>query len=287
MPVVSGFTVTLADRVKETTSTTGTGTYQLSGAASGFRTFVTGIGSGNRTLYTASLGTSWEVGIGTVTSGAPATISRDSILASSNSNNPVNWGAGTKDIFCDIAATLANQIWAKPSAFPACFIEQRGPTTPSVASFLDFGSIASTARIIHVGWQGVQFSNPTGLNMRLGDSGGIETTGYTSTVGEILVGGSVVTAALFSDVFALSPAISGSGANPHQGHAVLMSISGGLSWSYSSNSTTSIAGFVASGFASGVKSLSAALTTVRLQSGNGSNFNAIGSVTLQIIHAIT
>jgi hypothetical protein len=87
----------LADRVKETTTTTGTGTYTLAGAVSGFQSFSV-IGNGNTTYYAAADSTSWEVGIGTYTSSG-TTLARTTILASSNSNNPVNWGAGTKDIF--------------------------------------------------------------------------------------------------------------------------------------------------------------------------------------------
>lgn len=88
----------LKDRVKETTSTTGTGTITLAGAAAGgFQTFAV-IGNGNSTYYTISDGTDWEVGIGTYTSSG-TTLSRDVILESSNSGSAVNWGAGDKDVF--------------------------------------------------------------------------------------------------------------------------------------------------------------------------------------------
>jgi hypothetical protein len=88
----------LKDRVKETTSTTGTGTLTLAGAAAGgFQTFAV-IGNGNSTYYTISDGTDWEVGIGTYTSSG-TTLSRDVILESSNSGSAVNWGAGDKDVF--------------------------------------------------------------------------------------------------------------------------------------------------------------------------------------------
>ena len=90
----------LADRVKDTTTTTGTGTITLSGtAATGFQNFSV-IGNGNTTYYTiAGQGTSeWEVGIGTYTS-AGTTLARTTILASSNSNAAVNFSAGTKDVF--------------------------------------------------------------------------------------------------------------------------------------------------------------------------------------------
>lgn len=97
----------LADRVRETTTTTGTGTVTLAGAVTGFQTFAA-IGNGNTTYYTiAGIGTSeWEVGIGTYTSSG-TTLSRTTILASSNSGSAVNFSAGTKDVFCDYPAGRA------------------------------------------------------------------------------------------------------------------------------------------------------------------------------------
>ncbi len=87
------------DRVRETTTTTGTGTITLAGAVTGFQTFAA-IGNGNTTFYTiAGQGTSeFEVGIGTYTSSG-TTLSRTTILASSNSGSLVNFSAGTKDVF--------------------------------------------------------------------------------------------------------------------------------------------------------------------------------------------
>jgi hypothetical protein len=87
------------DRVRETTTTTGTVTVTLAGAVTGFQSF-SAIGNGNTTFYTiAGQGTSeWEVGIGTYTSSG-TTLSRDSVLASSNSGSKVNFSAGTKDVF--------------------------------------------------------------------------------------------------------------------------------------------------------------------------------------------
>jgi len=97
----------LADRVRETTTTTGTGTVTLAGAVTGFQTF-SAIGNGNTTYYTiAGVGTSeWEVGIGTYTSSG-TTLSRTTVLASSNSGSLVNFSAGTKDVFCDYPAGRA------------------------------------------------------------------------------------------------------------------------------------------------------------------------------------
>jgi len=91
----------IADRVKETTTTTGTGTLNLGGAVSQFVTFVSGIGNGNETYYSIEdpTGTDWEVGIGTVTSGSPDTLSRDTVISSSNAGSLVNFGVGSKVVF--------------------------------------------------------------------------------------------------------------------------------------------------------------------------------------------
>jgi len=89
----------LADRVKETTTTAGTGTVTLLGASTGYQSFAV-IGNVNTTYYTISAqsGTEWEVGIGTYTSSG-TTLSRDTVLASSNAGSLVVFSAGTKDVF--------------------------------------------------------------------------------------------------------------------------------------------------------------------------------------------
>ena len=88
----------LADRVKDTTTTTGTGAVTLSGSPpAGFQSFAA-IGNGNTTYYTISGSTEWEVGIGTYNSAGPS-LNRDTVLASSNNGNLVNFSAGTKDVF--------------------------------------------------------------------------------------------------------------------------------------------------------------------------------------------
>jgi len=94
----------LKDRVKETSTTTGTGTFTLAGASTGFQAFSV-IGDGNTTYYTIALqgGSEFEVGIGTYTLSG-TTLSRTTVLASSNSGNLVNFSAGTKDVFCDYPA---------------------------------------------------------------------------------------------------------------------------------------------------------------------------------------
>ena len=97
----------LNDRVKETSTTTGTGTFDLAGAETGFESFVSGVGNGNQTYYAISNdGTNeFEVGIGTVTDAATDTLSRDTIISSSNSDALVNFSAGTKTVFCTLPAS--------------------------------------------------------------------------------------------------------------------------------------------------------------------------------------
>jgi hypothetical protein len=85
------------DRVQETSTTTGTGTFTLGGAVSGFQSFSV-IGDGNTTYYAIVLGSEWEVGIGTYTSSG-TTLSRTTILESSNGGTAVNFSAGTKNVF--------------------------------------------------------------------------------------------------------------------------------------------------------------------------------------------
>lgn len=114
-----------ADRVKETSTTTGTGSYTLAGAATGFRAF-SAVCATNDTVYYAAAdqsGAGWEIGLGTLT--ASTTLARTTIIASSNSGSAVNWSAGTRYIFLSFPAnaggvnvqdftSTGNSTWTKP-----------------------------------------------------------------------------------------------------------------------------------------------------------------------------
>ena len=104
----------IADRVREQTTTTGTGTYTLAGAVLGHQAF-SAVGDGNTTYYLCTDGTDWEVGTGTYTLSG-TTLARTTIHASSNSDAAVDWSAGTKNIFA-VHPAVSIQALLDNSAF--------------------------------------------------------------------------------------------------------------------------------------------------------------------------
>jgi len=87
-----------ADFVQESTTTTGTGTYSLDGANTGYQTFISGNTTGDTVRFSVTDGTDWEVCEGVITSGTPDTLTRGTVLASSNAGSAVSWGAGSKTV---------------------------------------------------------------------------------------------------------------------------------------------------------------------------------------------
>ena len=96
------------DRVRETSTTTGSGAFTLAGAVTGYETFATGIGT-NDTYYAIHLqdGAEWEVGIGAVSG---TTLTRSSVISSSNGDAAVVFSAGTKVVFCTMPASKVAYI---------------------------------------------------------------------------------------------------------------------------------------------------------------------------------
>jgi hypothetical protein len=94
------------DRVKETTTTTGTGAVSLGGATTGFEAFSAGVGNSNTTYYVIAHQTAneWEVGLGTL-DGDSSDLTRTTVISSSNSDSAVDFAAGTKDVFCTMPAS--------------------------------------------------------------------------------------------------------------------------------------------------------------------------------------
>ena len=101
----------LNDRVRETSTSQGTGTINLAGAVTGFQTFVSGIGTGNTTYYAIfEEGTNlFEIGLGTVTHATPDTLSRTTVLSNSSGNTSnINFNSGgssTLSVFCTMPAS--------------------------------------------------------------------------------------------------------------------------------------------------------------------------------------
>ena len=96
----------LNDRVRETTTTTGTGAVALGGAVSGFETFAAGIGNSNTVYYAIVHRTAaeFEVGLGTL-DGDSSDLTRTTPISSSNSDSAVDFSSGTKDVFCTLPAS--------------------------------------------------------------------------------------------------------------------------------------------------------------------------------------
>jgi hypothetical protein len=112
--------LTMFDRVRETTVTSGTGTVSLAGAVTGFASFSSTVGNGNQCYYALAdqSGANWEVGIGTYTASG-STLSRSTVLASSNSGSLVSFGTNTKDVFVTCPGSILSLIGGSPSLFTA------------------------------------------------------------------------------------------------------------------------------------------------------------------------
>jgi hypothetical protein len=136
----------LKDRVKETTTTTGTGTVTLAGAATGFQTFGA-VGNGNTTYYAIvdNATGDWEVGSGTYTSSG-TTLSRTTVLSSSNSGSLVNFAAGSKDVFCTYPSSKSVYLDAA-----------------DVVAQLSFGAITATSVAMTTGTIATQPVNNTDI----------------------------------------------------------------------------------------------------------------------------
>jgi hypothetical protein len=178
----------LKDRVKETTATTSTGTYTLAGAVVGYQSFSV-IGNTNTTYYACTDGTDWEVGIGTYTTSG-TTLSRDTILESSNSNNAVNWGAGSKDIFCTYPAERSMYIdgtTITPAISASLLVANGGTGTTS---------LTANNVILGNGTSAVQFVAP-GTNGNVLTSNGTTWTSAAATGGGITTGKAIAMALIF------------------------------------------------------------------------------------------
>jgi len=134
------------DRVKETTTTTGTGTVTLGGAVSGFDTFAAGIGNSNTTYYCIQLAAEFEVGLGTLAADS-STLARTTVISSSNSDNAVNFSAGAKNVFCTLPASKATVLDASGNLALAGNIDVDGTSNLDVVDIDGAVDMASTLQV--------------------------------------------------------------------------------------------------------------------------------------------
>ena len=121
----------VADRVQETTSTTGTSDYVLIGAATGYQSFGAVMSNADTTYYAITNDTDWEVGVGTYSTTGP-TLARTTVLASSSGGSAVNWGVGVKNIFISYAASKASLLDANGALLVADKIVHTGDTDTAI-----------------------------------------------------------------------------------------------------------------------------------------------------------
>tara|TARA_B100001142_G_C14342513_1_gene658544 strand:- start:3664 stop:4338 length:675 start_codon:yes stop_codon:yes gene_type:complete len=135
------FSLEIADRVKETTTTTGTGTINLAGAKDGFQSFAV-VGDGGRTQYAIvdSNNNTYEIGIGTYTASG-TTLSRDFVFSSSNSDNLVNFGSGEKDAFVTLPAERAGVLSAVDIASASGNIQGNQKIIPETTGGFILGAV--------------------------------------------------------------------------------------------------------------------------------------------------
>ena len=125
------------NRVRELTSTTGTGAVTLGGAVGGFQTFAAGIGNSNTTYYAISINSEneWEVGLGTLSADS-STLTRTTVLESSNSDSAVDFSAGSKEVFCTLPSEKAVYLDASDNQVGG-FSSLAADTSPQLGGNLD------------------------------------------------------------------------------------------------------------------------------------------------------
>jgi len=170
----------LADRVKETTTTAGTGTVTLLGASAGFQSFAV-IGDANTTYYTIAGQSEWEVGIGTYTSSG-TTLARTTVLSNSSGTQPsaLSFSAGTKDVFVTYPSGKSVNLDASGNATalgtPAAFV---GTNITGTASGLTAGNVTTNANLTG-GVTSVGNAATVVTNANL--TGGVTSVGNATTV---------------------------------------------------------------------------------------------------------
>jgi hypothetical protein len=282
----------LADRIQETTTTTGTGTVTLLGAVQGFQSF-SAVGNANTTYYTiAGQGTSeWEVGLGTYTSSG-TTLSRTTVLGSSNAGSLVNFSAGTKNVFVTYPAsqavllngtqTLTAKTLTSPtitgavvSSMASSVLTSATAVNTTSGTSIDFTSIPSWVKRITVVLSGISGSSTSSFQIQLGTTSGVTTTGYSATLSSVINAGATVGVA-FTSGFGLvnSP----SAASAYSGQLIITLLDSTSNfWGVTSTMT---AGGTTTQVGGGGISLASTLTRLRLTTVNGTDTFDAGKVNI-------
>lgn len=191
--------IVLKDRVKVSATTTGTGTITLGAAVTGFQSFAA-IGTGNQTYYTIALqsGNEWEVGIGTVTDTAGTfTLSRDTVLESSNAGSLVNFSAGIKDVFVTYPAERAVYLNAAGSEVTTLGVGTLGASTANITTANITSGTVSTAPVNNTDIVNKQYADAIASGIHFHEAVALATTAAlpantynngTSGVGATLTG---------------------------------------------------------------------------------------------------
>lgn len=130
----------LKDRVRETSTSTGTGSFTLDGTVSGFQTFDAVLNTSDTTWYCIVNGAEWEVGLGTFTS--PATLARTTVISSSSGGSAVNFASGTKDVFMTIPGSTAEALQSLGALGTAAYVNT-GTSSGNVPVLDGSGRLAS------------------------------------------------------------------------------------------------------------------------------------------------
>ncbi len=202
----------LKDRVQETTTTTGTGTLTLGGAVTGYQSF-SAIGNANTTYYAiyANGGSEWEVGIGTYTASG-TTLSRTTVLSSSNSGSLVSFSAGTKNVWCDYPAGRAGYIDTNSTLNSPVFAASGTTSTTPVLTYnasntdLALGASVSGSYLQAV-MQNTSGTAGASTNFAVSNDLGTDSTYY----GEFGMNSSVFSASTPADFFSINNGIYYSG----------------------------------------------------------------------------
>ena len=153
----------LLDRVRETTTTTGSGTLTLDGAVTGFQGFLA-LGNGNTTYYTIQGTTQWEVGIGTYTAG---TLSRDTVISSSAGGSKLTLTDGTKDVFVTLPAEkLVISVAGRTGEVSLSNTDISGLGTMSTQNANAVAITGGTASLTSLTTATIQATNSAGLSLK-------------------------------------------------------------------------------------------------------------------------